>query len=195
MNRKIRILIDLDDTLSDFLQTLLNKYNDKYNTNHNISICDRWGIGDLFEHDIFALIDEEEDFFVNVPPKDKAIGSVQVILDNSHKFDVFIVTACNKPEHYIQKVKWVQKWLPSFPIDRIIPTSEKSCIWGDIFIDDNPQNLSDWYCQMVELGYSMIIPQAYMIDMCHNKNNTNFDRVASIYDAILKFGHYARHNL
>lgn len=179
---KTRILFDLDDTITDFLDELVRRYNKKYGTNFTKDHCYKWELNEIFEHNILELIDEE-DFFECVKPKKDAVKYMKEWID-SGKFDIFIVTSCLKPENYVKKVKWFEKHMPFFPKGRIIPLTEKSAVWGNILIDDRPKNLMEWK----EEAPFNIPKTGLLFDAPHNKDCNDFIRVKNYkhLDDILK---------
>lgn len=167
---KPRILFDLDDTLTDFLEELVNRYNIKYGTNFTKDHCYKWELNEIFENNILELIDEE-DFFEKVKPKPQAVEYMKKWIE-SGKYDIFVVTSCLKPENYVKKVKWFEQHMPFFPKGRIIPLTEKSAIWGDVLVDDRPKNLESW--RENSLGdYKFCL----LFDAPHNKGCEDFVRV------------------
>lgn len=169
---KPRILFDLDDTITDFLDELVDRYNKKYGTNFTKDHCYKWELNEIFENNILELIDEE-DFFESVKPKNGAVEYMEKWV-KSGRYDIFIVTSCLKPENYAKKVKWFKRYMSFFPIGRIIPLTEKSAIWGDVLIDDRPENLIDWYNDSAGT-----FKLCLLFDAPHNKSCDSFIRVHS----------------
>ena len=143
MTNKIRVLFDLDDTLTDFLVELVDRYNKRYGTKHIVNDCYKWELNEIFEHNILELIDDE-DFFESVKPKEGAVELMKMLHDHRMDFDVYVITSCLKPENYIKKIKWFEKHMPFFPTSRVIPLTDKHIVRGDILIDDRPKNLEEW---------------------------------------------------
>ena len=167
---KPRILFDLDDVITDFADELVSRYNKKYGTNFTKDHCYKWELNEIFEHNILELIDEE-DFFESVKPKKGAVEYMEKWI-KSGRYDIFVVTSCLKPENYVKKVKWFEKYMPLFPIGRVIPLTEKSAVWGDILIDDRPKNLIEWR------DVSETMPRLCLLfDAPHNKSCDSFIRV------------------
>lgn len=167
---KPRILFDLDDTITDFLEELVNRYNKKYGTNFTKDHCYKWELNEIFENNILELIDEE-DFFDSVKPKRDAVKYMEKWVKNG-QYDIFIVTSCLKPENYVKKIKWIEKHMPFFPKGRVIPLTEKSAIWGDVLVDDRPKNLQEW-----EKESPKVAKLCLLFDAPHNKECNSFIRV------------------
>lgn len=175
MIKKPRILFDLDDTITDFLDELLSRYNRKYETSFTKEHCYKWELNDIFENNILELIDEE-DFFESVKPKKDAVKYMDKWI-KSDKYDIFVVTSCLKPENYVKKIEWFKKHMPFFPIGRVIPITEKSAIWGDVLVDDRPKNLEDW--RNDSIGFPKF---CLLFDAPHNKSCGDFMRVNTFED-------------
>lgn len=177
---KPRILFDLDDTLTNFISELVIRYNKKYGTNFTTKDCYKWELNEIFEHNILELIDEEN-FFESVEPKQEMVKYMKKWID-SELYDIFIVTSCLKPENYVKKIEWFKKHLPFFPLKRVIPLSEKSAVWGDILIDDNPKNLSEWYNNSRGCYKTTVL-----FDATHNQKCNEFLRVSSFKELDILF--------
>lgn len=170
--QKPRILFDLDDTLTDFLDELVSRYNRKYGADFTKEHCYKWELNEIFEHNILELIDEE-DFFECVKPKPQTIEYMKKWVE-SGRYDIFVVTSCLRPENYVKKMKWFEKHMPFFPRTRVLPVTEKSAIWGDVLIDDRPKNLHDWKRDAKGL-FKMCI----LFDAPHNQDCDDFIRVSN----------------
>ena len=48
---KLTIGLDLDDTITKFIPSIIDNYNKMYNTNHTVDEITSWKIPDTFEHD------------------------------------------------------------------------------------------------------------------------------------------------
>lgn len=169
---KPRILFDLDDTITDFLDELVYRYNRKYGTNFTKEHCYKWELNEIFENNILELIDEE-DFFNHIKPKKGAVEYMEKWISED-KYDIFVVTSCLKPENYVKKVEWFKSFMPFFPIGRVIPLTEKSAVWGDVLVDDRPKNLEDWHKNSRGL-----IKYCLLFDAPHNRGCEDFMRVHS----------------
>ena len=56
-NKKFRILIDMDDTITNFLEEVINEYNKTYGTSHSIDEVTEWVIPSSFEYGLFSVLD------------------------------------------------------------------------------------------------------------------------------------------
>ena len=166
LKRKPRILFDMDDVLVDFLGGFIEEYNNEYKTNVDIKECDVWNLDKVLTGDIYKIMNRDN-FIRNLKPKGNSIEVIKRLIDKG--YDVFIVSACS-PKGYIEKLLWLEEYMPFFNRDRLIPCSEKSAIWGDILIDDKISNLDDFS----KIGEGVIF------DMPHNKTDKSYKRFKSL---------------
>lgn len=144
---KTRILIDQDDVLACFNEYLLSIINHVKNTNYTIENVTDWNITKLFnlEKSLEYYIKKDKNFFLNLLPKDNNIDVFKELY-LSNKYEIFIVTYVNMryPKFFHDKIKWIEKHLPFFPIDNVISTRYKNTIVGDYLIDDAPHNINEF---------------------------------------------------
>lgn len=171
LNRKPRIIFDMDDVIVDYLGVLINDYNLKYATNYTIDDCKSWSLKDSFGANIEEFICPKGRF-VDLPIKDDSVSYIKEII-NSGRYDVFIATAC-PPHSYIEKYEWIREYMSFFNTNRLIPCTEKSAIWGDVIIDDKPSNIDEF------IKNSPINSTGFLMDMPHNKNETKYNRICNL---------------
>lgn len=183
--RPIRVLFDLDDTLTDFIHELVDRYNKKYETEHTIDECNQWNLNEIFEHNILELIDDE-DFFESVKPKERVVELMEK-WTRDDRYEIYIVTSCLKPINYMKKVKWFERHMPFFPVGRVIPITNKEIIQGDILVDDNPNNLRKWqeencdgFCLMMNAPHNQSCDEFFRIE--------RFEQIESILGEFAIFG-------
>lgn len=141
-NKKFRILIDMDDTITNFLEEVINEYNKTYGTSHSIDEVTEWVIPSSFEYGLFSVL-ELTNILTMITPKLDSIEYINKWIDEG--YDVFIVSdCCNRYQSYRDKLKWLKTYIPKFDLSHFIPCKEKYVIQGDILIDDNLDNLNKW---------------------------------------------------
>lgn len=141
-NKNFRILIDLDDTITNFLEEVINEYNKTYGTSHSIDEVTEWVIPSSFEYGLFSVL-ELTNILTMITPKLDSIEYINKWIDEG--YDVFIVSdCCNCYQSYRDKLKWLKTYIPKFDLSHFIPCKEKYVIQGDILIDDNLDNLNKW---------------------------------------------------
>lgn len=139
MYKPLTILVDIDDTLSNFIPTILDNYNKIHATNHDMSIIDRWEIPKELPNFWDALTHE---MLQNMPLKECVYDTLKEWHDEGHK--IVLVSAIADDTHYMDKVIWSEKMRIKEFITDIIPTRHKYLIRGDVFIDDYIMNILEW---------------------------------------------------
>lgn len=172
INRKPRIIIDMDDVIVDYIGILIQDFNVKYGTSYSIEDCTSWYLEDIFGENINEFI-YFTGRFNDLPIKNNAVSHIKNIID-SGRYDVFIVTAC-KPQGFMEKYNWVKKYMPFFIKDRLIPCSEKSAIWGDVIVDDKIANIDDFVKNSPLKEVNGIV-----VDMPHNRMDNTYIRIKDL---------------
>ena len=154
LNKKPTILIDLDDTLSCFCESLVDAYNKTYNDNVLYQNIQSWNIEQYIKpevgYNIFELT-TKDNFLLNVPPQPNSIRVTQLL---SKYYELYILTACVYPQNIIDKFKWVEKHFPHIGKDNIITAKNKGLFAGDYMIDDYANNLIASKCHQKMLFYA-----------------------------------------
>lgn len=141
-NKDFRILIDMDDTITNFLEEVIIEYNRIYGTNHSINEITEWVIPSSFEYGLFSVF-EQSDILTTITPKLDSIEYINKWIDEG--YDVFIVSdCCNCADSYGEKLEWLETHIPKFDLSHFIPCKNKYVIQGNILIDDNLDNLNKW---------------------------------------------------
>lgn len=173
-NKKFRILIDMDDTITNFLEEVINEYNKTYGTSHSIDEVTEWVIPSSFEHGLFSVL-ELTNILTMITPKLDSIEYINKWIDEG--YDVFIVSdCCNRYQSYRDKLKWLKTYIPKFDLSHFIPCKEKYVINGDVLIDDNLDNLEKW---SLHNPYGMDL----LMTAQHNKGIQDERRIYSFEEA------------
>ena len=173
-NKDFRILIDMDDTITNFLEEVINEYNKTYGTNHLIDEITEWVIPSSFEYGLFSVL-ELTNILTMITPKLDSIEYINKWIDEG--YDVFIVSdCCNRYQSYRDKLKWLKTYIPKFDLSHFIPCKEKYIISGDVLIDDNLDNLEKW---SLHNPYGMDL----LMTAQHNKGIQDERRIYSFEEA------------
>jgi 5'(3')-deoxyribonucleotidase len=113
----IRIYVDMDDTLCDFLKMA------EINLQRNPSI---------------KYPQSQYGFFTSLPPIYGAIHGYKELEEMG--YDVWILTrpSVKNPLCYTEKRVWVENWLGLETCDKLILCPDKALLKGDYLIDDQP---------------------------------------------------------
>lgn len=137
----MRILIDLDDVLGNFLEAWiaeLNKISGKSLTTEDIT---EWNVNKFYnlEYDELWKPLSEKSFWRSVTPKEDSVDCVKSLIEAGHE-----VYVCTNTHYSTTKVKFDNFLFRHFPFlknENIIICRDKKMINADIIIDDNPANL------------------------------------------------------
>lgn len=143
MNKKLTILIDMDDTIENLIVCWIKTLNEKYGTTVKYSDVICWDMTEIFptltREQIFAPL-FNENFWDNVQPIDGSIEFIQKLIDDGH--DIYIVTNSHYDTIKPKMEKVLHKYFPFISWRNVIITSNKQMINGDILIDDAIHNLT-----------------------------------------------------
>jgi 5'(3')-deoxyribonucleotidase len=130
------VALDLDDVITHFIDSWLNYYNYKSGDHLTTDKITDWNISKFvlpeWSLKIYDLL-KDDCIYEKAEIKDNAGEVIQWLLT---KADVFIITAYNYKISEA-KGKWVEKYLPFFPIENLIFSNKKHIYNIDYLIDDN----------------------------------------------------------
>ena len=175
------ILVDLDDTITD----LLTPWLDELNSRHRLSVTredvKEWDMKKAFPSLTYEEIYEplrDKELWKRVRPLPGAREYLEKLILRGHK--LYIVTTTHYTTLKMKLEECFFRYFPFIGYDRVVITSDKSIIRGNILIDDNPENLTSG----VHWGILMDAPYNRSFD----EKKYGVLRVRSwkeIYDAIL----------
>jgi 5'(3')-deoxyribonucleotidase len=164
-----RILIDQDDVLAYCVKGIADMYNKLHGTNLTPEDCRAWDLTETFGPGIYDML-ETPGLFRNLEPVKEGI-EVFERLYMSGRYDIYIVTAAH-PSAYAEKIEWVRKYLPFFPLKNFIACQSKDAVWGDILFDDGAHNIEAFDG----------IGEAIVLDRPHNRHLQGYKRLYSWYE-------------
>lgn len=138
-----RLLIDLDDTITDHLGKLLHTLTIRFQKPFSMDDLKTWcvweclGIPDRDVKQIWLT----PGFFLDVKPLPGALQALTRLHAVGH--DILIVTA-SPPIALVDKERWLAEHLPWFSHENLIACHRKELIPGDVMFDDGPHNLEKW---------------------------------------------------
>lgn len=173
-NKNFRILIDMDDVITCYLEDVVREYNRIYGTSHSIEEITSWEIPSSFEYGLFS-VHKQTDVLTTITPKLDSIEYINKWIDEG--YGVFIVSdCCNCADLYGEKLEWLKTYIPKFDLSHFIPCKEKYVISGDVLIDDNLDNLEKW---SLHNPYGMDL----LMTAQHNKKIQDERRIYSFEEA------------
>lgn len=175
-NKRLRIAIDMDETIADSLKEHVRRY--------NVEFAEMISTDDLHGKHLeeFAPFDRreavrravrDESFFDCLDVID---GAKQVIEELSRKHEVFIVSAAMEiPESLAAKHRWLRKHFPFVPETNVVFCGNKGIIDADYLIDDEARHF---------VGFP---GTGILFSAPHNLSETEHRRVANWRDVHREF--------
>lgn len=140
--RKLRILVDMDDTVEYLLYAWVDRLNEKHDLSVQYSDIQEWDISIAFptltREQVFAPL-FEDDFWETVKPMPDAAEVLKWAIDEGH--EVYIVTASAYQTIKSKMENVLFKHFPFISWENVFIAQNKQMIRGDILIDDAPHNL------------------------------------------------------
>jgi len=144
VKKGLNVGIDIDSTLYDNVQPLINKYNEEFDTRLTTANIKGWGIEEYLKKWNADRIKQE---FVNVeytgPPFDNSREVIELLVKNLHT--IYFVTHTYDGGQVRQKFDWLHEQFSGIPYSVLFVSMDhrtKTFDWIDIVIDDNPNTIS-----------------------------------------------------
>ena len=145
IKKAVIIMVDLDSTIIDTSQTIINLYN-KYNPNNKIKYTENhnWNFEPMIKtkeqlSELFKLFDSEY-FYDEVIFKENAL---EVVHDLCEKYKVIICTKHNESRKPVTS-KFIKRMFPKAELKFVDNFSDKGKIECDVAIDDKPESLNSF---------------------------------------------------
>ena len=139
--RRLRIAIDMDETIADSLGKQLGAYNKAFGARVTPDDLDGQHLHDLVPAD---RADHARDlfhdpaFFLDLELID---GSREVIRDLAQRHEVFIASAAMEvPTSFAAKYAWLREHFAFIPTSHLVFCGDKSVLDVDVLIDDTPRH-------------------------------------------------------
>lgn len=151
----MRIILDQDQVICDWLQRILQWYNEDKKTSYTKNDIEGWGVTmNLGPHseDFLRSAMRYPELYRDLDPIECAIPSVKKLIADGH--DVLIATAVPKCAGiaYHGKLEWLRRNMPFFPLNNFIAIHRKDLIDGDILLDDGLHNIAPWIMKKNRIG-------------------------------------------
>lgn len=138
----MRLLIDLDEAVCDFLGGLCARYNSINGTTYDVSDFHHYDLSKVMGprvRDYFLC----DGFFSQLQAYPNAVEVLTRLVNDG--FEVLVVTdALGSPEAEADKFHWLKRNLPFlFPTNTVL-ASRKDIIRADLMFDDSPRHLDSF---------------------------------------------------
>jgi 5'-nucleotidase len=142
MNKKVIVLIDLDDTMTHLVRAWCQWLNHRHGTKVTEDNIIGWKIADYFpeltERQVFEPVHMDV-FWKDVEPMEGAQKYIKLLIDEG--FDIYVCTASSF-DTIKSKFEYVLgRHFPFISWNRVIVTKNKQLVNGHILIDDGVHNL------------------------------------------------------
>ena len=163
--RRLRIAIDMDETIVDILPKHLRLYNAAFGT--HVTVGDLAGVElEKFvpaEHaDATEQMILERSFFRDLPFLE---GARETVKELAERHEVFIATAAmDVPSSFDAKYAWLREYMPFIPTSHIIFCGDKGALDVDYLIDDRARH------------FERFRGQGILFNAPHNRDVTGYPR-------------------
>lgn len=143
----MRIVLDMDQIIADWVQRILEWYNQDKGTSLTKENIVNWNmtmnLGPNSE-DFLRSCMRYPELYRDLEPIEGAIHGVQKLVSDGH--DVLIASAVPKCAGiaYHGKLEWIRRNMPFFSLNNFIAIQRKDLIDGDILFDDGLHNIMPW---------------------------------------------------
>lgn len=133
----MRIVVDLDCTVFDFITPLIKEYNRTYGASLTVDKITDWGLPEGAKN-VFS----NSHFFRKLKPLPGAIEGVKQLISRGH--EVILATSPSRDSGIAcAKIDLVKKWLPELS-ENLCICERKDLFNADILIDDAPHFIEDF---------------------------------------------------
>jgi 5'(3')-deoxyribonucleotidase/uncharacterized protein with PQ loop repeat len=140
-SRRLRVAIDMDETIADSLGKQIGVYNEAFGARLTPDDLDGQHLHELVpaaHADHARELFDQPDFFLDL---DLIGGSREVIRDLASRHEVFIASAAMEvPTSFAAKYRWLREKLPFIPTSHLVFCGDKSVLDVDVLIDDTPRH-------------------------------------------------------
>ena len=146
MNERI-LMLDMDLTINDIYPPLVEALNEEYKLDLEPNNWKKyWWDHSLITAQITRKMVEDifssDEFFLHLPVMRGAKTAIPRLMK---KFDVYVLTSpwMSSERPYADKYDWLKRHFPGLE-NKMIPTSHKWLVYGDILVDDHMPNCYSW---------------------------------------------------
>ena len=135
------ICIDVDDTICNLQEVVINIFNERYGTHYTIDNFTEYDIMNVLPTQDAIIMKEiygESGLYNKVKPIPGAQDAIEKLINLGHQ--IYLVTAA-VPKTYGEKVSFIQRFFPYIDEGHIVAMKHKWMFKADVMIEDNLQAL------------------------------------------------------
>lgn len=157
--RPLIVLCDIDNTVLNTEQLIVNEYNRRYNKSITLDNVTCWNyFSGKVDDDFFEFLTKPKTWN-DVQPIEPICRLVRTMIAQPDYFTVYLVTATNPLKTGLREKLTVASKATGVDKHHIITCNDKHLLIGDIMIDDYTKNIDDTLC-----------PECWLIDRPWNKS-------------------------
>jgi len=175
-NKRLRIAIDMDETIADSLKEHIRRYNLEFAEDVTVEDLKGTHLQDFApaeRSEVVRRMIRDESFFDGL----EVIGEAEdVVRDLVHKHEVFIVSAAMEvPESFAAKYRWLRRHFPFVPEKNFVFCGDKRIIDAEYLIDDEARHFAEFRGNGI------------LFSAPHNLHEVRYERIASWKEIRRKF--------
>lgn len=175
-NKRLRIAVDMDETIADTLKEYIRRYNGAFNEGITVAELDGRHVEDLAlanRADAVRRLLRDDGFFDCL---EVIADAREVLRELVREHDLFIVSSAMEiPESFTAKYRWLRKHFPFISASNIVFCGDKAIVDADYLIDDEARHFRHFR----GIGILFSAP--------HNLNEGAYERVSSWQEVRRKF--------
>ena len=147
------IYTDLDGILNDLVPKTLTFYNALTGKNIQMSDITTYHIDKCLPKEDVDKVYElwgKKELWDSLEPLPDAQWGIDTLVKTGHRV---IVATATYYEQFEWKLEWLKKYFPMINSTDVIRINDKSLLRGDVFIEDNLDNLTKTCCERICLDY------------------------------------------
>lgn len=157
--RPLTVLCDIDNTILNTEQLIVDEYNRRYNKSITLDNVTCWNyFSGKVDDDFFEFLTKPRTWN-DVQPIEPICRLVRTMVAQPDYFTVYLVTATNPLKTGLREKLTVASKATGVDKHHIITCNDKHLLIGDIMIDDYTKNIDDTLC-----------PECWLIDRPWNKS-------------------------
>ena len=144
--RPLIVLCDIDNTILNTEQLIIDEYNRRYNKSITLDDVTCWNyFSNKVDNDFFEFLTKPKTWD-GVQPIESICGLVRTMVAQPDYFTVYLVTATNPLKTGLREKLTVASKATGVDKRHIITCNDKHLLMGDIMIDDYTKNIDDTLC-------------------------------------------------